>query len=58
MSKRILRIDLGNNSIGWVLLEDINGEANSIIDIGSRIFTNLKQTYQSVTEDDALLALR
>ncbi|SMN00197.1 CRISPR-associated protein, Csn1 family [uncultured Candidatus Thioglobus sp.] len=39
MSKRILGLDLGSNSIGWALLEDVNGEANSIIDIGSRIFT-------------------
>jgi len=39
MSKKILGLDLGSNSIGWALLEEINGEAHSIINIGSRIFT-------------------
>ncbi|MAV31165.1 MAG: type II CRISPR RNA-guided endonuclease Cas9 [Cycloclasticus sp.] len=39
MGKKILGLDLGSNSIGWALLEEVNGEANSIIDIGSRIFT-------------------
>lgn len=39
MSKKILGLDLGSNSIGWALLEEANGEAHSIIGIGSRIFT-------------------
>lgn len=39
MSKKILGLDLGSNSLGWALLEEVDGQANSIIDIGSRIFT-------------------
>jgi CRISPR-associated endonuclease Csn1 len=38
MSKQILGLDLGSNSIGWALLEEVDGQAVSIIDIGSRIF--------------------
>ena len=39
MSKKILGLDLGSNSIGWALLEETDGQASGIIDIGSRIFT-------------------
>jgi CRISPR-associated endonuclease Csn1 len=39
MSKKILGLDLGSNSLGWALLEETNGQASGIIDIGSRIFT-------------------
>lgn len=39
MSKRILGLDLGSNSIGWALLKEENGQVTSIIDIGSRIFS-------------------
>lgn len=39
MSKKILGLDLGSNSLGWALLEESNGQVNSIINIGSRIFT-------------------
>lgn len=39
MSKKILGLDLGSNSLGWALLEEVDGQATSIIDIGSRIFT-------------------
>ena len=38
MSKRILGLDLGSNSLGWALFEQTD-EEQSIIDIGSRIFT-------------------
>ena len=38
MSKRILGLDLGSNSVGWALLEEKNGKSNKIIDLGSRIF--------------------
>jgi CRISPR-associated endonuclease Csn1 len=38
MSKKILGLDLGSNSLGWALLEEDNGEVNKIIDLGSRIF--------------------
>jgi len=39
MSKKILGLDLGSNSIGWALLDEENGEVSNIVDIGSRIFT-------------------
>ena len=38
MVKKILGLDLGSNSIGWALIEEKNGQASKIIDIGSRIF--------------------
>ncbi len=38
MSKKILGLDLGSNSIGWALLDESNGKASGIINIGSRIF--------------------
>lgn len=39
MSKQILGLDLGSNSIGWALLEAHEGKPDKIIQIGSRIFT-------------------
>jgi CRISPR-associated endonuclease Csn1 len=39
MSKKILGLDLGSNSIGWALLEENNGKPDKIINMGSRIFT-------------------
>ena len=39
MSKKILGLDLGSNSLGWALLEENDGKATRIIDLGSRIFT-------------------
>lgn len=39
MGKKILGLDLGSNSLGWALLEETNGNASRIIDLGSRIFT-------------------
>jgi CRISPR-associated endonuclease Csn1 len=39
MSKNILGLDLGSNSIGWALLSELDGCPDKIIDIGSRIFT-------------------
>jgi CRISPR-associated endonuclease Csn1 len=39
MSKTILGLDLGSNSIGWALLEEYEGKPDKIIKIGSRIFT-------------------
>lgn len=38
MSKKILGLDLGSNSIGWALLEEQNGKPNKLINLGSRIF--------------------
>lgn len=39
MSKKILGLDLGSNSLGWALLEENNGTVCKFIDIGSRIFS-------------------
>ncbi len=38
MSKKIIGLDLGSNSVGWALLEEKNGNIREIISIGSRIF--------------------
>ncbi|CAC9630166.1 CRISPR-associated endonuclease Cas9 [uncultured Gammaproteobacteria bacterium] len=38
MSKKILGLDLGSNSIGWALMNETDGEVEQIIDLGSRIF--------------------
>jgi len=39
MSKKILGLDLGSNSLGWALLEESNASASKFIDIGIRIFS-------------------
>jgi len=39
MVKHILGLDLGTNSIGWVLLAMIDDELNNIVDMGCRIFS-------------------
>lgn len=38
MSKKVLGLDLGSNSIGWALMNEIDGKVDKIIDLGSRIF--------------------
>ena len=38
MSKYILGLDLGSNSIGWALLKATAGKPTGLIDLGSRIF--------------------
>ena len=38
MGKKILGLDLGTNSIGWALLDEIEDKPNKIIGLGSRIF--------------------
>ncbi len=38
MSKKVLGLDLGSNSIGWALMSEENGEVSEIVDLGSRIF--------------------
>ena len=39
MSKRVLGLDLGSNSIGWALLKTTDaGKPTGLIDLGSRIF--------------------
>ena len=36
--RKVLGLDLGSNSIGWALLEEVDKRPQSIIDLGSRIF--------------------
>ncbi len=38
MSKKVLGLDLGSNSVGWALMTEKGGEVSDIIDLGSRIF--------------------
>ncbi|KAF3982408.1 MAG: type II CRISPR RNA-guided endonuclease Cas9 [Methylococcales symbiont of Hymedesmia sp. n. MRB-2018] len=62
MSKKILGLDLGSNSLGWALLEETNGKANRIIAIGSRIFTKAVEekipTPKNVKRRDSRLGRR
>lgn len=62
MSKKILGLDLGSNSIGWALLEEKNGKPNGIIALGSRIFTKAVEektpTPKNIKRRDARLARR
>ena len=39
MSKKVLGLDLGSNSVGWAVLEEKSEKARKITAIGSRIFT-------------------
>ncbi len=39
MSKLILGLDLGSNSLGWALFQESNLSETNLIDIGSRIFS-------------------
>lgn len=60
--KKVLGLDLGSNSIGWALLEETDGKANKIIDLGSRIFIKAVEektpTPKNVKRRDARLARR
>ena len=62
MSKKILGLDLGSNSIGWALLEETDGKPSGIIDLGSRIFTKAVEektpTPKNMKRRDARLARR
>ena len=62
MSKKILGLDLGSNSIGWALLEDNGGKPCGIIDLGSRIFTKAVEektpTPKNMKRREARLARR
>lgn len=62
MSKKILGLDLGSNSIGWALLKESNGKPYEIINIGSRIFTKATEdktpTPKNVKRRNARLARR
>ncbi len=37
--KKVLGLDLGSNSVGWALLEEMDDQVQGIIDMGSRIFS-------------------
>jgi len=60
--KKVLGLDLGSNSIGWALLEEKDGKAHRIIDLGSRIFTKAVEektpTPKNVKRRDKRLARR
>ena len=62
MVKKVLGLDLGSNSLGWALLEETDGSASGIIDIGSRIFTkaveDLVPTPKNVKRRDMRLGRR
>jgi len=62
MSKRILGLDIGSNSIGWALLEENDSKANKVIDLGSRIFIKAVEektpTPKNVKRREARLARR
>ena len=62
MSKKILGLDIGSNSIGWALLEGDDGKASKIIDLGSRIFTKAVEektpTPKNVKRRDSRLGRR
>lgn len=51
MSKKILGLDLGSNSIGWALLEENNGKPDKIINMGSRIFTKAVEEKNTHTQE-------
>jgi len=59
---KILGLDLGSNSIGWALLEEVDGKPSRIIDLGSRIFTKAVEektpTPKNVKRRNARLARR
>ncbi len=58
----ILGLDLGSNSIGWALLEEVGDKPSRIIDLGSRIFTKAVEektpTPKNVKRRNARLARR
>jgi len=62
MSKKILGLDIGSNSIGWALLESNENAPSKIIDLGSRIFTKAVEdktpTPKNVKRRDSRLARR
>lgn len=62
MSKKILGLDIGSNSIGWALLEMSEDSPGRLIDIGSRIFIKAVEdktpTPKNVKRRDARLARR
>ena len=62
MSKKILGLDIGSNSIGWALLETTEDKPSKLIDIGSRIFIKAVEdktpTPKNIKRRDARLARR
>ncbi len=62
MSKTILGLDLGTNSIGWALLEATNNKPSKIVALGSRIFPKAVEektpTPKNIKRRDARLTRR
>lgn len=62
MSKKILGLDLGSNSIGWALLKEEDDKPCGIMDVGARIFTKAVEektpTPKNMKRRDARLARR
>jgi CRISPR/Cas system Type II protein with McrA/HNH and RuvC-like nuclease domain len=51
---KILGLDLGTNSIGWALIDDVQ---NKILGIGSRIFQWELKIWEKVKEEKCLKML-
>ena len=60
--KKVLGLDLGSNSIGWALLEEVDKRPQSIIDLGCRIFNKAVEdqtpTPKNVSRRNARLTRR
>ena len=60
--RKVLGLDLGSNSIGWALLEDVEKRPQSIIDLGCRIFNKAVEdktpTPKNVSRRNARLTRR
>ena len=60
--RKVLGLDLGSNSIGWALLEEVDKRPQSIIDLGSRIFNKAVEdkipTPKNVSRRNARLTRR
>ena len=60
--RKVLGLDLGSNSIGWALLEEIDKRPQSIIDLGCRIFSKAVEdktpTPKNVSRRNARLTRR
>ena len=60
--RKVLGLDLGSNSIGWALLEEVDKRPQSIIDLGCRIFNKAVEdktpTPKNVSRRNARLTRR
>ena len=53
MSKQILGLDIGSNSIGWALLNEENDKPSKITAIGSRIFSKAVEDKTPTPKNEA-----